>query len=272
MQIREFILRTLDEDLGRGDLFARCREPRRASAKIIAKSNGILAGVLYAKEFQAIEDITIDFRILDGEQFRRGDVIATLKGPQTILLAYERSILNILHHASGIATYANRFVKLLEHTDIKLLDTRKTRPLLREFEKYAARMGGVTNHRMGLDDCLMLKDTHLKTIRDLSRFVKKARTQIPFTSKIEMECESLSQVEQALEAGIDLIMCDNMDVTTIRKVVKLRDERSPKTLIEVSGNVTLQTIQDYINTGIDAISSGAIIHQATWVDLSMKMD
>jgi nicotinate-nucleotide pyrophosphorylase (carboxylating) len=154
---------------------------------------------------------------------------------------------------------------------IKILDTRKTRPLLRNFEKYSSKNGGVTNHRMGLDDCLMLKDTHLALFKNITEAVKKARRNIPFTTKIEVECESYAQAVEAMQNQVEIIMCDNMSENEIKKVVEYRNKFALQTLIEASGNITLKTIEKYIDLGIDAISSGSIIHQATFLDFSMKM-
>ena len=193
-------------------------------------------------------------------------------GDNKTLLSLERSILDILLHASSIATLTERYVKALEGSGVKLLDTRKTRPLLREFEKYAVRCGGGVNHRMGLDDCLMLKDTHLQTIDDLQGFMDEVRRTIPFTSKVEIECETLEMVQQAMSVGADIVMCDNMALEGIREVVVYRNEFYPHILLEASGNVTLETISALAQTGVDAISSGSIIHQANWIDLSMKVE
>lgn len=178
----------------------------------------------------------------------------------------------MLQHASGIATMANRFVKKLEGFDVVLLDTRKTRPHLRDFEKYASRVGGAINHRLGLDDCLMLKDTHLRTIENLKEFVQKARKRISWVTKIEIECETFAQVEKAMDAGADIIMCDNMTFEQIKEVVAFRNKNYSHILLEASGNINLNTIQDYAKTGVDAVSSGSIIHQATWLDFSMRVD
>jgi nicotinate-nucleotide pyrophosphorylase (carboxylating) len=175
-------------------------------------------------------------------------------------------------HASSIATLTSQYVDAIKDTGVKLLDTRKTRPLLREFEKYAVRCGGGINHRMGLDDCLMLKDTHLQTIDDLDIFMQEVRQKIPFTSKVEIECESFDMAKEAMKAGADIIMCDNMSIEETKKVVIYRNENYPHMLLEASGNVTLETIEAIADTGIDAISSGAIIHQANWIDLSMKVE
>jgi nicotinate-nucleotide pyrophosphorylase (carboxylating) len=155
---------------------------------------------------------------------------------------------------------------------VVLLDTRKSRPQLRDFEKYASRVGGAINHRLGLDDCLMLKDTHLKTIPDLKEFVKTARKRISWVTKIEIECETFEQVQEAMDAGADIIMCDNMNTEQIKQVVEFRNKNYPHILLEASGNVNLDTIRSYAMSGVDAISSGAIIHQATWLDFSMKFD
>ncbi len=263
--------RTLDEDIGRGDLFSLCTTPKPATAHIIAKEDAVLAGVEYALALETLADIKIGFHFDDGERVRKGDVIAVVTGMQTDLLSIERTLLNTLQHASGIATNANRYAAILNGSRVKLLDTRKTRPHLRVFEKYAARCGGVVNHRLGLDDSLMLKDTHLKTIDDLAAFLQAARRKIPFTSKIEIECETVGMAQDALSAGADIIMCDNMDVAAIAEVVTLRNTIAPATLIEVSGNITEATLPAYAELGIDAVSSGSIVHQATWVDFSMKM-
>ncbi|MDQ1339852.1 MAG: hypothetical protein QG567_1007, partial [Campylobacterota bacterium] len=144
-------------------------------------------------------------------------------------------------------------------------------PLLRVFEKYASRCGGVVNHRMWLDDSIMIKDTHLKNIDNIKEFVNNARNAMPFTSKIEIECETVDMAQTALEAGAEIIMCDNMSINEIKEVVLLRDKISKNTLIEVSGNITKETLNEYKSLNIDAISSGSIIHQATWLDFSMKM-
>jgi len=195
-----------------------------------------------------------------------------ISGDSKIILSLERSILDMVLHASSIATLTAQYVKAIKDTGVKLLDTRKTRPLLREFEKYAVRCGGGLNHRMGLDDCLMLKDTHLKTIDDLDLFMQEVRQKIPFTSKVEIECESMEMVKRAMHAGADIVMCDNMSEEETREVVAYRNANYPHILLEASGNVTLDTIAQIAETGVDAISSGSIIHQANWIDLSMKVE
>ncbi|MEA3553088.1 MAG: carboxylating nicotinate-nucleotide diphosphorylase [Campylobacterota bacterium] len=272
INIRKFVKNAIVEDNGRGDLFFDIAPKGRFTARVIAKDDGILAGVKYAKVLARAEKFDCKFLIKDGEEVKKGDVIAELEGKASILLSSERTFLNLLQHASGIATSANSYAKLLEGSEVVLLDTRKTRPQLRNFEKYASRVGGAINHRLGLDDCLMLKDTHLKTIDNLKDFVKKARKRISWVTKIEIECETFEQVKEAMDAGADIIMCDNMSPEQIRTVADFRDDKYPHILLEASGNITTQTIESYLNSGIDAISSGSIIHQATWLDFSMKFD
>jgi nicotinate-nucleotide pyrophosphorylase (carboxylating) len=178
----------------------------------------------------------------------------------------------MLLHASSIATLTRKYVKLIEPFGVKLLDTRKTRPLLRVFEKYATRTGGAVNHRMGLDDSLMIKDTHLKTIKDLKVYIVEARKKIPFTAKIEVEAETFETAQLAFESKCDIVMCDNMTPEQIKEIVAFRDTNYPHILLEASGNISLETIESYAASGVDAISSGSLIHQASWIDLSMKMD
>jgi len=178
----------------------------------------------------------------------------------------------MLLHSSSIATLTKKYVDICEPFGVKLLDTRKTRPQLRVFEKYSTRVGGAVNHRMGLDDSLMIKDTHYKTIKDLKLYIVKARKQIPFTAKIEVEAESFEIAQEAMEAKCDIVMCDNMTPQQIEKIVTFRDENYPHILLEASGNISLETIESYAKSGVDAISSGSIIHQATWLDFSMRFD
>ena len=269
---QEFIRQALKEDIGRGDLFTRIIKPKEVNGYILAKSDGIFAGQEYLEAMEEMFDVEFTFNLNDGESFKKGDKLVLIKGNSKSLLSLERTILNITLHASSIATVTNRYVKKISKYGVKLLDTRKTRPLLREFEKYSVRCGGGINHRMGLDDCLMLKDTHLKTIDNLKEFMAEVRAKIPFTSKVEIECEDLESVKDAMEAGADIVMCDNMTPSQIKEVVIFRDANYPHILLEASGNVTLETIEEIAKTGVDAISSGSIIHQACWIDLSMKLE
>lgn len=270
--IEAFVKAALAEDVGRGDLFALVEPQKDSSAKIVAKSDGVVAGVKYVDVLAKLEGLHIEWFKGDSQEFAKGEIIAKISGSSHTLLACERTILNMLLHASSIATLTRKYVKLIAPYGVKLLDTRKTRPLLRNFEKYATRTGGAINHRMGLDDCLMLKDTHLKTIENLSEYIKIARTKIPFTCKIEVEAESLEMAMSAMSAGADIVMCDNMTPAHMMEVVAYKNTNYPHILLEASGNISLKTIESYAKTGIDAISSGSLIHQANWIDLSMKVE
>ncbi len=272
MKIKETVREAILEDIGRGDLFSLVSDKRIVEAKVITKEDGVLAGEVYVKELGFMEHIDIEFVKHDSDSIKKGEIIAYVRGEVDRVLMYERVILNFLQHASGIATNTAKFIELVKDYDVRLLDTRKTRPGLRVLEKYAVRCGGGVNHRLGLDDCLMLKDTHLAAIDDLVLFVKEARKRIPYTSKIEIECSSVEDAYYAMQSKADLIMCDNMEIEDIKKVVKYRDENFPYILIEASGNITKENIIEYAKTNVDAISSGSLIHKAVWLDFSMRID
>jgi len=267
-----FIEAMIQEDVGRGDLYARIEPAKPIKAYILAKSDGVFAGAEYIDVAAKMYDLSLRWMTQDGAAFASGDRLLEIEGDSHTIMALERSLLDIALHASSIATLTAQYVTALEGTGVKLLDTRKTRPLLRTFEKYAVRCGGGLNHRMGLDDCLMLKDTHLKTIEDLDGYMAEVRRKIPFTSKVEIECEDLAMAQRAMQAGADIVMCDNMFPEETRAVVAYRDAHHPHVLLEASGNVTLETIREVAQTGVDAISSGSIIHQANWIDLSMRVE
>lgn len=269
---KTFLEALVAEDLGRGDLFARISTSKPIRAYILAKSDGVFAGQEYVDVLAKMYDLTLEWKVNDTESFKQGETLLFISGDSKTILSLERSILDVVLHASSIATLTAQYVDAIKDTGVKLLDTRKTRPLLREFEKYAVRCGGGINHRMGLDDCLMLKDTHLQTIDDLDIFMKEVRQKIPFTSKVEVECEDLAMAKKAMKAGVDIVMCDNMGLEQTKEVVRYRNKNYPHILLEASGNVTLDTIEAIAKTGVDAISSGAVIHQANWIDLSMKVE
>ncbi len=267
-----FLKEVLKEDIGRGDLYARMKNNTQVEAYIIAREEGVLSGRMYIERLCELLNIKCEFTFDDGMLFRGGERIVNFEGNMGELLSAERTILNLLEHSSGIATLTHAYVQKLEGTNCVLLDTRKTRPLLRDFEKYSTRNGGAVNHRSGLDDCLMLKDTHLTRILSLKKFIEDMRSKTPIVSKFEVECENLLQAKEALEAQVDILMCDNMDIAMIKEVVKMRDAIAPNVLLEASGNITLNNIRQYAQSGVDAVSVGAITHQAVWVDLSMKID
>lgn len=270
--IRAFVQAALEEDLGRGDLFARIAPSQEASALLTCKDEGVFAGAPYAQALCALLDIELTLHVRDSEPIKKGQLLGSLAGGSLALLQAERTLLNLLQHASGIATNVARYVLALDGLPVRLLDTRKTRPLLRAFEKYAVRCGGGSNHRFGLDDALMLKDTHLALIGDLDALIASARKTLPFTCKIEIECESLEAAQKAMKAGADIVMCDNMDVAQTQAVVAWRNTHFPHVWLEASGNITEETLVRVAKTGVDAISCGSLIHQATWLDFSMKME
>ena len=272
INIDQFLEFALAEDVGRGDLFAKIQNSIPAKGYIIAKSSGVLAGQLYINRLAELEKFNIQWQLDDGERFRKDDILVRVQGSSHTLMRVERVMLNIVLHTSSIATLTNQYFLKIRKYGTKLLDTRKTRPLLRNLEKYATQVGGATNHRMGLDDSLMLKDTHLKTIGNLDLFLENARKRIPFSAKIEVECENVKSAKSVIQKDVDIVMCDNMSPDEVSEVVKFRDENSKKTLIEASGNMNLKTIENYAKTGVDAISVGSIIHQANWIDLSMKIE
>jgi len=272
IMIKKFVLEALAEDVGRGDLYALVEPSIAVSGEIIAKSDGVVAGIKYINVLAELESFNLEWFKNDGEAFVAGDVIAQVSGDSHTILKVERTLLDMLLHASSIATLTRKYVEVIEPHGVKLLDTRKTRPLLRVFEKYATRIGGAINHRMGLDDSLMIKDTHLKTIKNLESYIEYARKKIPFTTKIEVEVETFDMAVEAMYADCDIVMCDNMTPEQIEEIVRFRNKNHPHILLEASGNISLETIESYAKTGIDAISSGSLIHQANWIDLSMKID
>jgi len=269
--IKKFVKKALEEDVGRGDLFSLVGKDSFASANIICKDTGVFAGRPYVKALCKMNKLDVKFYFDDGDALHKGDLVALIEGKSKNILRCERTILNLMQHASGIATNVARYKTVLEGYALKLLDTRKTRPHLRIFEKYAIRCGGGSNHRMGLDDCLMIKDTHLKTIDDLKIFIVEAREKLHFTCKIEIESEDVEFAKFAMQCGADIVMCDNMSHDDIKAVVVYKNNHFPHVLLEASGNITQENIVDYAKTGVDAISSGSLIHQAVWLDFSMKI-
>lgn len=268
---KKLIKKAYEEDIGRGDLFSLVSSGEIKQASIKAKQDGIFAGEIALKEACEMADIELEVFKLDGDEIKHGDEIARLRADERVLLRWERTILNFIQHASGIATLTAAFVAELKGTNVRLLDTRKTRPGLRVYEKYAVRCGGGSNHRMGLDDALMLKNSHLEGVDDWGEFFKNARRKMPFTTKIEVECDDFNEASRAMRAGADIIMCDNMSVEQIAQIKALRDESYPAVLLEASGNISLKTARMYALSGVDAISTGSSIHQAVWLDFSMRL-
>jgi nicotinate-nucleotide pyrophosphorylase (carboxylating) len=261
------------EDVGRGDLTTEAAVPRglRARAEIVAKQEGVLAGLpLLPRLFALVGsgETLVELHLADGVEFEEGAVLAALSGPVEDLLAGERVALNLLQRLSGIATLARRFVHAVAGTKARIVDTRKTTPGLRLLEKYAVRVGGGQNHRFGLDDGILIKDNHLAAAGGVTAAVTRARKRVPHTLRIEVECTTLAEVEEAIAAGADAILLDNMRPEESRAAVAAVAGRA---LVEASGGVTLETVRAVAETGVDLISVGALTHSAPAVDLSMRV-
>jgi len=262
----------LKEDLGHGDITT-CHLPgkeKETTAVIIAKEEGVLAGLPCAAGIFSLLDpaANTEHLVQEGAALSKGIEIVRITGPAFALLRGERTALNILQRLSGIATKTKEMVNLIGSTSAQLVDTRKTTPGLRLLEKYAVTMGGALNHRMGLYDCAMIKDNHIKVARSIQGAVAAVRKAVPFTAKIEVEVKNLQELEEALAAGADLVLLDNMDLPTLRQAV---DQAKGKALTEASGNITPENILAVAQAGVDYISSGAIIHHAVWLDMSMNI-
>jgi nicotinate-nucleotide pyrophosphorylase len=241
----------------------------RGEVDLICKQDGVVAGLdVFARVFKLLDENTeVKFVCKDGDEIKKGEKIGYVRGDIRVLLSGERTALNYLQRMSGIATYTRSIVKLLDGSKTKLLDTRKTTPNMRVFEKYAVKMGGGTNHRYNLSDGILLKDNHIAVAGGVKNAVKLAKEYAPFVRKIEVETENLEMVKDAVEAGADIIMLDNMSVEDMKEAVKFIDGRAET---ECSGNVTKEKIATLSDIGVDYISSGALTHSAPILDLSLK--
>lgn len=269
--LRDYIKRALEEDIGSGDVTTSLTVPKThtSTALIIAKEDLILAGLAFVREVFNILDSSVDFHVLmeDGTRLRKGDIIAELSGKTRALLQGERTALNILQHLSGIATLTNKFATKTKGFKAKIVDTRKTTPCMRYMEKYAVRVGGGKNHRSGLYDGILIKDNHIEVVGGVKEAISMTR-KYRHLSKIEVEAENLKEFKDALSAGADIIMLDNMPLKDIKTAVKVAKGR---VILEVSGNVTLDNVKEIAETGVDLISVGSITHSAPAVDISMKI-
>ena len=267
----KFIKMALEEDINSEDVTTNSVMPhyKKGQVELICKEDGIVAGLqVFQRVFQLLDPKTeVVFDVQDGEVVQKGQHMATVVGDIRVLLSGERTALNYLQRMSGIATYTNKVVKLLEGTKTTLLDTRKTTPCMRIFEKYAVTVGGGSNHRYNLSDGVLLKDNHIDAAGSVKVAVLAAKAYAPFVRKIEVETESLEQVQEALEAGADIIMLDNMTPDMMAEAVKLIDGRA-KT--ECSGNITKENIEKITAIGVDYVSSGALTHSAPILDISLK--
>lgn len=271
MQADQLIRMALQEDITSEDVSTNAVMPTatKGTVDLIAKEDGVVAGLdIYARVFTILDEKTeIDFHCKDGDEVKKGDLMATVTGDIRVLLSGERVALNYLQRMSGIATYTRQVAKLLEGSNVTLLDTRKTTPNCRVFEKYAVRVGGGCNHRYNLSDGVLLKDNHIGAAGSVTKAVQMAKAYAPFVRKIEIEVETLDQVKEAVEAGADIIMLDNMTPEVMKQAVELIDGRAQT---ECSGNITKENIQKICEIGVDFVSSGALTHSAPILDISMK--
>lgn len=271
MQADKLIRMALQEDITSEDVSTNAvmRSAVKGTVDLIAKEDGIIAGLdVYARVFQILDEKTeISFNFKDGEAVKKGDLLGTVTGDIRVLLSGERVALNYLQRMSGIATYTKQVSKLLEGSKVTLLDTRKTTPNCRVFEKYAVRIGGGCNHRYNLSDGVLLKDNHIGAAGSVAKAVAMAKEYVPFVRKIEIEVETMEQVKEAVEAGADIIMLDNMTPEMMKEAVELIAGRAQT---ECSGNITKENIAKILETGVDFVSSGALTHSAPILDISMK--
>lgn len=271
MNADKLILMALQEDITSEDVTTNAIMPEKVLGKVdlICKGEGVIAGLaVFARTFELLDkDIEITFMAKDGDKVNKGDLLAKVKGDIRVLLSGERVALNYLQRMSGIATYTNQVVNLLAGSKTKLLDTRKTTPNMRIFEKYAVTVGGGNNHRYNLSDGILLKDNHIGAAGSVKKAIELARAYAPFVRKIEVETENLDMVKEALEARADIIMLDNMSIDMMEEAIKLIDGKAQT---ECSGNVTKENIQVLAKIGVDFISSGALTHSAPILDLSLK--
>ncbi len=271
LQADKLIRMALEEDITSEDVSTNAVMPTKVQGTVdlIAKEDGVIAGMdVYARVFKLLdEDTEIETFCHDGDEVREGDLMAKVTGDIRVLLSGERVALNYLQRMSGIATYTRSVAKLLEGSGVTLLDTRKTTPNCRVFEKYAVRVGGGCNHRYNLSDGVLLKDNHIGAAGSITKAIQMAKAYAPFVRKIEIETETLEQVVEAVEAGADIIMLDNMTPEVMKQAVALIDGRAQT---ECSGNITKENIARICEIGVDFVSSGALTHSAPILDISMK--
>ena len=268
--VDDFLINSLKEDMPYYDLTTDSivNDDSICSIELICKEDGIIAGLaIFKRVFELLGNIDISFNFKDGDIIKKGDIIANLKGNTKNILSGERLALNIIQRMSGIATLTNNLVKEISHTKAKLLDTRKTTPGLRMFEKYAVKIGGGVNHRYSLSDGILIKDNHIKAAGNITNAVTLVRNNIGNLKKIEVETESIEEVKEALLTNADIIMLDNMSIETMNDAIKLIDGAA---LTEASGNIDLSTIKSVAETGVDFISSGATTHSYKSLDISLK--
>ena len=271
LNMDKYILGALQEDITSEDITTNSvmREYCLGEVELICKQDGVIAGLdVFKRVFELLDDTTeVTFTCKDGDRVTKGEKIGLVRGDIRVLLSGERTALNFLQRMSGIATYTRNIADLLEGTKTKLLDTRKTTPNMRIFEKYAVKVGGGYNHRYNLSDGILLKDNHIGAAGGVKEAVRMAKEYVPFVRKIEIEVENLDMLKEALEAGADIIMLDNMSVEDMKEAVRLAEGKAET---ECSGNVTRENVARLVDIGVDYISSGALTHSSPILDLSLK--
>ncbi len=271
INVDDYILNTLKEDITSEDVSTNAVMPcdRQGKAELICKQNGILCGIdIFKRTFELLDNTSrfeSDFK--DGDKVHNGDIIGIIYGDIKAILSGERTALNYLQRMSGIATLTREYADELEGYSTTLLDTRKTTPNMRPFEKYAVTVGGATNHRYNLSDGVLLKDNHIGAAGSITKAIQMAKAYAPFVRKIEIETETLDQVKEALDAGADIIMLDNMDNDTMKKAVEIINGKAQT---ECSGNVTKERLKEIAQLGVDFVSCGALTHSAPIMDVSLK--
>ncbi|MGN1051072.1 MAG: carboxylating nicotinate-nucleotide diphosphorylase [Acutalibacteraceae bacterium] len=270
--VDDLIKNALKEDINYMDVATDLLIPEEQENKayFLSKADGVLCGIdICMRVFELLdEDFSYEILIKDGEKVKKGDIIANIKGKTKAILKGERTALNLLQHMSGIATVTNKIAELVKGTNASIADTRKTLPGLRPIEKYAVKIGGGKNHRYNLSDAAMLKDNHIDACGGIKKAVKSLKEKIGHMTKIELEVRNLEELREALEAGVDVIMLDNMDNDTMREAVKITAGRC---LLEASGGITEETIRGVAETGVDIISIGALTHSVKAFDISLKI-
>ncbi len=271
-RVEALVERFLEEDIGRGDSTTDAVVPQevRGRARIEARERAVVAGLDVARLcFRYLGDVSWDPLVRDGDEVTAGDALVRIEGPLRAILTAERTALNLLQRLSGIATMTRRYADSVAGTPVKVVDTRKTTPGLRMLEKYAVRVGGGSNHRAGLDDGILIKDNHIAVAGSVGEAIARVRAEAPHGLKVEVEVGDLAELDEALAAGADAILLDNMDPDTVRDAVA---RAGGKALLEASGGITLERVAEYAATGVDLISVGALTHSVRAIDLSLEVE
>lgn len=270
--VEDHVKSALMEDIGFGDVTTESivGEDEIFEASLAARCEGIICGLnVFKTVFKILSDkVEVKLLVKDGDEIKKGDILAEIKGPGKYLLLGERVALNYIQRMSGIATETNKYQKAIGNLPCKIVDTRKTTPGFRAFEKYSVKVGGGALHRFNLSDCAMIKDNHIKVAGSVTNAIKKVKENLSHAHKIELECDTIEQIKEALPLGIDIIMLDNMDLDTMKEAVKLINHRA---VVEASGNVHLETVRAIAECGVDIISSSAIVAKAPTLDIALDM-